>query len=47
MYGGGRRTTGLRTARYRLGKDIAGQYGRHERWGRLVKRSDLAGEPGT
>jgi Protein of unknown function (DUF2637) len=27
-----------------LGADIARQYGRHERWGRLVKRSALAGE---
>jgi hypothetical protein len=26
------------------GGDIARQYGRHERWGRLVKRSGLAGE---
>jgi len=26
------------------GKDIGRQYGRHERWGRLVKRSGLAGE---
>ena len=26
------------------GADIARQYGRHERWGRLVKRSGLAGE---
>jgi hypothetical protein len=26
------------------GKQIARQYGRHERWGRLVKRSGLAGE---
>ena len=26
------------------GKDIAAQYGRHERWERLVKRSGLAGE---
>ena len=26
------------------GKDIAAQYGRHERWGRLVKRSGVAGE---
>jgi Protein of unknown function (DUF2637) len=26
------------------GRDIGGQYGRHERWGRLVKRSGLAGE---
>ena len=26
------------------GKKIAGQYGRHERWGRLVKRSGLAGD---
>jgi Protein of unknown function (DUF2637) len=29
------------------GKDIARQYGRHERWGRLVKRAGLAGELGT
>jgi hypothetical protein len=29
------------------GKDIARQYGRHERWGRLVKRSGLAGVLGT
>jgi hypothetical protein len=26
------------------GRDIGRQYGRHERWGRLVKRSGLAGE---
>lgn len=26
------------------GRDIGIQYGRHERWGRLVKRSGLAGE---
>jgi hypothetical protein len=26
------------------GRQIARQYGRHERWGRLVKRSGLAGE---
>ena len=26
------------------GSQIARQYGRHERWGRLVKRSGLAGE---
>jgi hypothetical protein len=26
------------------GKEIARQYGRHERWGRLVKRSGLAGD---
>jgi hypothetical protein len=26
------------------GKDIDRQHGRHERWGRLVKRSGLAGE---
>jgi hypothetical protein len=29
------------------GKAIAGHYGRHERWGRMVKRSGLAGEIGT
>jgi hypothetical protein len=29
------------------GKDIGIQYRRHERWGRLVKRSGLAGELGT
>jgi Protein of unknown function (DUF2637) len=29
------------------GKDIARQHGRHERWGRLVKRSGLAGELGV
>jgi len=29
------------------GRAIAGQYGRHERWGRLVKRSGLAGQLGT
>jgi hypothetical protein len=29
------------------GKDIAQQYDRHERWGRLVKRAGLAGEFGT
>ena len=26
------------------GRDIGSQYGRHERWGRMVKRSGLAGE---
>jgi Protein of unknown function (DUF2637) len=26
------------------GREIAGRYGRHERWGRLVKRSGRAGE---
>jgi hypothetical protein len=26
------------------GRDIGGQYGRHERWGRMVKRAGLAGE---
>lgn len=26
------------------GRDIGNRYGRHERWGRLVKRSGLAGE---
>ena len=26
------------------GRQIAGQYGRHERWGRLVKRAGAAGE---
>ena len=26
------------------GREIARQYGRHERWGRLVKRSGQAGE---
>ncbi|HLQ54390.1 MAG TPA: hypothetical protein VK162_08970 [Streptosporangiaceae bacterium] len=26
------------------GRDIGHQHGRHERWGRLVKRSGLAGE---
>jgi len=29
------------------GRDIGTRYGRHERWGRLVKRSGLAGELGT
>jgi hypothetical protein len=29
------------------GKDIARQYGRYERWGRLVKRAGMAGELGT
>jgi Protein of unknown function (DUF2637) len=28
------------------GRDIANRYGRHERWGRLVKRSGVAGELG-
>jgi hypothetical protein len=27
------------------GRDIGSHYGRHERWGRLVKRSGLAGQP--
>jgi hypothetical protein len=26
------------------GRDIGREYGRHERWGRMVKRSGLAGE---
>jgi Protein of unknown function (DUF2637) len=26
------------------GRNIGGQYGRHERWGRMVKRAGLAGE---
>jgi hypothetical protein len=26
------------------GRDIGGRYGRHERWGRMVKRARLAGE---
>ena len=29
------------------GREIGNRYGRHERWGRLVKRSGLAGELGT
>jgi hypothetical protein len=29
------------------GRDIARRHGRHERWGRLVKRSGLAGELST
>lgn len=29
------------------GRDIGSRYGRHERWGRLVKRSGLAGDLGT
>src|SRR5215470_16076733 len=29
------------------GREVAGQYGRHERWGRLVKRSGTAGEFST
>jgi len=29
------------------GKDIGREYGRHERWGRLVKRAGLAGELDT
>jgi uncharacterized protein DUF2637 len=29
------------------GRTIAGQYGRHEQWGRMVKRSGLAGEIST
>jgi hypothetical protein len=28
------------------GREIARQYGRHERWGRLVKRAGLASELG-
>jgi len=28
------------------GRDIGGHHGRHERWGRLVKRSGMAGELG-
>jgi len=26
------------------GRDIGGRYGRHERWGRMVKRAGLVGE---
>jgi hypothetical protein len=29
------------------GREIARQYGRHEHWGRLVKRSGLAGDLGA
>jgi hypothetical protein len=29
------------------GRDIGSRYGRHERWGRMVKRSGLSGEIGT
>ncbi len=29
------------------GKEIARRYSRHERWGRLVKRTGLSGELGT
>jgi hypothetical protein len=29
------------------GMDIGSQYGRHERWGRMVKRAGLAGELGA
>jgi hypothetical protein len=29
------------------GREIAGQYARHERWGRLVKRCGASGEFGT
>jgi hypothetical protein len=29
------------------GRDIGSQYGRHERWGRMVKRAGLAGELGA
>lgn len=29
------------------GRDIGSRYGRHGRWGRLVKRSGLAGDLGT
>ena len=29
------------------GREIARQYGRHERWERLVKRAGRAGELGT
>jgi hypothetical protein len=29
------------------GREIARQFGRHERWGRLVKRSGSAGEFGV
>jgi hypothetical protein len=29
------------------GRPIGNQYGRHERWGRLVKRAGLAGELST
>ena len=31
------------TARFPSGKAIAGQYGRQERWGRLVKQAGLEG----
>jgi len=29
------------------GRDIGIKYGRHERWGRMVKQSGLAGELGS
>jgi hypothetical protein len=29
------------------GKDIGREHGRHERWGRLLKRAGLAGELDT
>jgi len=44
MRGGGLRTTEPRTGSLPSGGEIARQYGRHEQWGRLVKRAGLAGE---
>jgi hypothetical protein len=44
MRGSGRWPTGAGNGSLPGGREIAVQYGRHERWGRLVKRSSAAGE---
>ena len=43
-HGNGRLPTGPVTARCRAWREIACQYGRDERWGRLVKSAGTAGE---
>jgi hypothetical protein len=44
MRGSGRLLTAPVTGSLPSGREIARQCGRHERWGRLVKRSGTAGE---
>jgi hypothetical protein len=47
MRGGGLRPTGAADGSLPSGRAIAGQYGRHERWGRMVKKAGLAGDLGA
>ena len=47
MHGGGLRITAAEDGSLPSGRDIGTRYGRHERWGRQVKRSGLAGELDT